>query len=409
MDLVFFTNRFALALLVLGLIDCSHCAQNVTCISEANIRKSHENVCNAVGFTISDPNQQTYNIHLNYAETSDIIEVEILNQPIEYVPKQFFSIFPHIRSFTMSTNVRELRPGDFVDAMNLAELTLEQSKIKWIRTNIFSTYTTASNANTILQKLTDLSLTRNEISEIEDNSFYGMNNVERMSFSQNQLKVIYRLTFAGLPALEMLNLWKNEIEIIEDGALTFPNLGRLNLGRNKLKRLSDGIFQHAPHLHLVLLSQNGLEYIGQSLYKLSEAGNIRLNLNRIQDLDLAAFAKMPKLELLYIASNGLIFNSTEVDDGQIWNSPLTFLDIDNNNLTDFSELRKLRIFPRLETLSLGGNPYTDLGTDDHSRLKDLLPSLTLIYIRQTANMDCAKLKKIVRKLKSKGVRVIHDC
>lgn len=71
-------------------------------------------------------------------------------------------------------------------------------------------------------KLTQLRLQQNEISEIEDNSFYGWSNLRCLNLAENQWKVIRRLTFAGLPALDTLILSDNEIERIEGGAFDFP-------------------------------------------------------------------------------------------------------------------------------------------------------------------------------------------
>lgn len=179
-----------------------------------------------------------------------------------------------------------------------------------------------------------------------------------------------------------------------------------------MKQLSDDIFEHTPKLSWIKLAGNRLEHIGQSLYRLPKANRIELDKcsDRIEDIDLVGFAKMPKLERLSLARTGFTFELTKVDvDGHEWNSSLNYLDIESNNLTDANELSKLRIFPHLEVLNLGGNLFSDLNIEGNETLKDVLPSLKLIYIRQSVNINCDRIAIIAQQWKSNDIDSINDC
>lgn len=404
-----FTNRPAAAILVFGLVHYGLCAHNITCIGGIyGYLPEPRHPCSV--YSLTDSDQDIVFLRNNYTHPDEITEMHFgiyrfrgtLNL-VEQIPGHIFTALPNIQIFTMTTNLTELRPQDFDGAINLTELRLSDNNIKKIRANVFS----ASS----LPKLFDLHLQRNEISEIEDNSFYGLNKLRILELAENRLNVIHRLTFAGLEKLWNLDLSKNVIETIENGAFDLPELDLLRMLGNKLKLLSDNTFQQSPVLRWLDLSDNQLEHIGQSLYRVRKAETIRLSKNHIQDVDLVIFAKMPKLKELTLSENGLTFATTNVDEEEVVGSKsrLYLIEIEGNNFTDANELLKLRIFPRIRRLALGRNLFSDLEIAGYETLKDMLPSLRILYLRDLQNIDCDKIALIARKLKSKGVKVEHDC
>lgn len=368
----------------------------------------------------------------------------------------------------MATNLVELDADDFVNAQNLYHLNLTGNELKVIENTTFSyvarlaqswAYPTDITKLLVdndfpLHKLGELFLNQNEITKIEDNSFYGLNGIYDLRLNDNQLKIIRRRTFAGLPSLVFLDLARNEIEIIEDGAFDFPLIEILYLHQNKLKRLSDVVFDRLQFLRLVTLDRNELENIGRSLYTLASIEYILLGENRIRDIDLAAFAQMPFLRQLKLENSGFTFETTKIDEGQQLNSTLNELDLSDNNLTDAVELINLRIFPHLKTLKLDGNLYKNLSNErqqmpetskpstehqiienivltlskpyvwstlelithdfgsktpiEYRTLIEVLPELSFLYLHRT-KIDCISMSSIVKELKSKHIKVEHDC
>lgn len=425
-------NRIVSALFVLSFMNFGLCAHHINCKSAENDAENsspNKDLCFAIGFAYPDPNQLTYDFIIDYAKPDKITEVEVSTNPseaIEYIPKQIFVAFPNLRSFYMSTNLTELHSDDFINAMNLYFLGLAGNKIKVIRANVFSPVmrtaqleqqnTTENSASDTtdsvypLHKMFKLHLQKNEIAEIEDNSFAGLGNLHRIHLAENKLKVIRRLTFAGLPTLLELHLENNEIDTIEDDAFDFPLMDMLFLSGNRLKRLSDDLFKHLPKLSWFTLDNNQLERFGQTLSGVSkESFIIGLSNNTLPDIDLTEFAKMPKLQWLMVAKTGLSLSTIKFDDQQVWNSPLFMLDISSNNLTNADELKKLRIFPSIQVLALSGNLFSDLQIEGYETLKDVLPSLQSLHMIGLVNIECVKLTSIAQKLKSKGVEVVHGC
>lgn len=165
---------------------------------------------------------------------------------------------------------------------------------------------------------------------------------------------------------------------------------------------------------------------------------------------MAAFAQMPDLLEVTLQSSGPTFATTNIEKGQQWNSSVDTLNLSDNNMTDATELIKLRIFPNLETLFLDGNLYTNLSihnnqtyeapkahpifknvflsfskpylvpfadlitqflseqNKEYRTLTDVLPNLKDLSVRRV-KIGCANMTAIARKLKSHQVEVKHDC
>lgn len=375
---------------------------------------------------LSNPNQRTHNIHVNYAKPDDIERFSF--QPargvfiaVEHFLPQIFNTFPNLKQLAISRSLDELNSNDFTSALNLNTIWMTANKLAVIRNDIFSPATKMSpdlHPNGIskaadvtvfpLHKLIDLALARNEISEIEDHSFYGLNALLDLDLPHNRLTVIHRMTFAGLPSLRNLNLDHNLIDTIEDGAFDLPALMGLFLSQNKLKRLSDAIFHPLRKVVAIKVDDNDLGFIGRSLSGIRTLQTISLKRNRIQDIDLTILAELPNLIEASLTRSGFTFDTTRIENGQRWNASLTELEIDENDLTDETELEKLRIFPHLEVLNLNGNLYTDFEIRGPKTVTDILPALSLLYLRAT-EIDCIDVTSLARELKAKNVDVIHDC
>lgn len=358
--------------------------------------------------------QENYNFLVDYAQSGDIERVDFrptneVRPTVEFIPSQIFTAFPNLTQYKMNTNLKELHSGDFANAKNLKKLNLNLNQLTKIKNDVFSSPArltqSVEDAEYPLHKLSLLTLERNKIAEIEPNSFYGLNELVWLSLHINRLTTIGQKTFAGLPKLQGIDLTLNEIETIEDGAFDLPSLLLINVSFNKLKRLSDDTFAKTPKLVSIEIGANELNHIGQSLYNLPEVRSIIMEKNKIEDIDMAQFAKLPKLLMLGLKESGFTFTNTKIEDGQEYNSTLRELHIPLNDLSDVTELKKLRIFPNLMKLNLFGNPYPNVEIDGNQTLTDILPKLREINLRHTA-IECSNMESIIQKLK---IEVRHDC
>ncbi len=90
---------------------------------------------------------------------------------------------------------------------------------------------------------TSLSLYRNRINYIEQDSFINLPKLEEIYLGRNQLSVIQRATFGHLKNVQILDLHRNEISHIESGSLAHMQcLRRLNLRRNNLQIVGHDVF-----------------------------------------------------------------------------------------------------------------------------------------------------------------------
>lgn len=372
----------------------------MTCKSYVIGVRTNEPTCYINEFPLTDSIHENAHFSVAYAKPSEIERVEFVNLvPVKYVPKQMFTTFPNLHTLDMSdTRLEELRPDDFIDAMNLRTIDLHFNRLELIKSNVFSSrQPNEIQKGTVypLHKLSKLMLLGNHISEIEADAFNGLTDLVDLNLDFNQLSVIRQRIFVGLPSLLYLDLGHNKIEIIEDGAFDLPELMNLYLGFNKLKTLSDVVFDRTPKLIILQLNRNALEDINRSLYRLSSATRISLELNRIEDIDLAAFAKMPSLKELNLEASGIKFARTQIEDGTFehWNSSLETLNIISNNLSDATELNKLRIFPNLRYLHLGHNAYGGLDVGNNRTLRDILPRLeVVVFCEWSTTVDQRRMR-----------------
>lgn len=383
--------------ILLGSLDCCFgllIDMDVICKYKIPDFEENAQTCYIDAFPLVNSTQENVQFRVEYADPSQIEEVRFVTT-VDYVPKQILTTFPNLHILYMdSTGLEELNPGDFTHALNLRTLGLRNNKLKLIKSNVFSPIATMEDSTAHpngvpnipsdsvgpLRNLFKLLLNGNDISEIEDEAFNGLTDLFELQLDFNELNAIRRRTFVGLPSLRNLDLSVNRIAIIEDDAFDLPELIKLDISFNQLKQLSDTVFDGTPKLTRLQLHSSHLEGIGRSLYGLTQATSICLSSNSITDIDLAAFAQMPQLKELDLAASGFTFRTTYVANGQHGNSSLKLLKINDNKLSDATELNKLKIFPNVRYLYIGENAFADLDVGYKRTMKDILPSLKTLFI-----------------------------
>lgn len=423
-NLIFFplVGSITAIAILFALVECGLCVIDVKC---ERLRPTpfeedvdEKNICAVRKLSLSQPAEQNFVFHVDYADPSEIEQIHfapstgVYKTPtasdITYIPREIFNAFPNLADFSMLTNISELIEDDFKNALNLTKLNLQDNQLKIIKTGVFSSHPNKilkhPDGDFPLHKLRELILFRNEISEIEANAL-NSDSLERLHLQFNKLQAIRQGMFAGLPSLNFLVLHNNQIETIEDGALNLPALAHIDLSNNKLTQLSDNSFDKLPSLKEISLDQNNLVHIGQALYRLPSIEEISMTWNEIEDIDLAAFAQLPHLQELQLTHAGAIFATTKEDEAQKRNSSLTRLHLNTNGLSDATELNKLKIFPNLKYLGLSVNAFTNLDVGNNRTLKDVLPSLTSLYISSN-EISCENLFGIEKAFEAQGVSIL---
>ncbi len=95
--------------------------------------------------------------------------------------------------------------------------------------------------------LTFLALYKNEISVIEDASFYGLVNMKVLVLVNNKISSVRREMFVGLGQVEQVYLEVNYITIIEPGTFDWlTSANYLFLGTNRMSTLDSRVLSNQP-------------------------------------------------------------------------------------------------------------------------------------------------------------------
>ena len=126
-----------------------------------------------------------------------------------------------------------------------------------------------------MPELVFLSFSSNQLETIPVGTFEGLNKLQTLYLSYNRLTRVSAAWRGHLPALQTLVLGNNEIESIEEGAFDdFNNLGRLNIRNNRLKTLNADLIQNMPHLYVLYIIGNPFVCDCQLAWVRDRAANI---------------------------------------------------------------------------------------------------------------------------------------
>ncbi|GMT26279.1 hypothetical protein PFISCL1PPCAC_17576, partial [Pristionchus fissidentatus] len=184
--------------------------------------------------------------------------------------------------------------------------------------------------------------------ENTDDFTVGTKRVEMVGLGKGRQKVLSALRVIVLDHMAVNGASK-------DGPPLYPGCTELNLYGNLLTKWSEVVdcLRHAPRCEELVLGANLLEEISsEALHSLAHHESLkRLTLNRcgLDESTIArALALFPNIEELYAASNGV--RSFGVSSPLP--SSLTLIDLEDNDLQSFDDIRPLSRLPNLVKLSV---------------------------------------------------------
>jgi len=150
------------------------------------------------------------------------------------------------------------------------EIDLRSKKLSTIPIDLIKKYACTISAGAfkdcaLLQRLV---LENNEINEIHQETFDGLNKLKGISLSNNKLCTIPVGAFKGCKALDVLWLNNNQINEIAEG--TFKGckaLEWLMLNNNQINEIAEGTFKGLNQLTLIYLENNKLCTISAGAFK----------------------------------------------------------------------------------------------------------------------------------------------
>ena len=222
-----------------------------------------------------------------------------------------------------------------------------------------------------LQNLKELYLDSNKISQINDNMFVNLRQLEVLSLRGNNIRLLNnKLAFSGLSFnLNKLNLAANQIETIDSNVLSqLSKLTELNLERNRLGNdNAQNLFNVDSDLKLLNLENNNLRpeqlvYV-QNLLNLE---HLKVGNNNFESMQLNAvlndhsewkqiqniFKNHKKLSVLEIQNASL----RQMPYFAGLNSSLTNLNLDFNKICNINGQNMDKFYTNVNHLSLYQNP-----------------------------------------------------
>ncbi|XP_017774168.1 PREDICTED: leucine-rich repeat-containing protein 15 [Nicrophorus vespilloides] len=241
-----------------------------------------------------------------------------------------------------------LKNIDFVKHFSaLTELDLSDNKISVLDENIFSA----------LSEFEILDLSGNLLQSLPDTIFKDNIRLRKLTLDRNNLKtlpkfktndVVMKLEHFSCDGCGLTKLDKQTFEYL-------PSLQTINLQNNKLTDLPETIFQYVPSLVKIYLSNNDLTTLNESLF----LGNSRLTTvvlsgNPLKVLNIRMFKNNKFLQHLDVSSCDL-FDLWEGEGNKISLPHLTVVNAKNNRINTIT-IDQISHMENLASLELAGNP-----------------------------------------------------
>ncbi|CAH1727580.1 unnamed protein product [Chironomus riparius] len=303
-----------------------------------------------------------------------------------------------IRYMSLSRNViRELPGGSFQMFKNLLYLDLSGNSLATIHAEMFfglenslmelrlgqNKITNVGNNPLRLKRLKKLDLSHNNIVDIPDNAFDGVEQLTHLNLSHNNhlapipvelihslnklqvidfsdigLKSIFPEMFARTPNLKAIYMKNNKIQELTEGTFTnMRNLTLIDLSDNKISTIRPASFINVMNIKQLSLKGNELSIFKGEIFNTGTSlEELDISENQLTYLFPTSFRIHPRLKKLYASNNKFsYFPSSNIQSLQF----LELIDLSHNQLKTVEELDFARL-PRLRQLLLSMNSLESL-------------------------------------------------
>ncbi|KFM59381.1 Protein toll, partial [Stegodyphus mimosarum] len=381
---------------------------------------------------------------------------------IEVISDHAFSSLYKLHTLLLNNNrLTQVTPTTFSGLYVLNMLSLSHNDINYVHPDAFrnnsammeinlagNRLTSVPSAVQSLQLLRSLDLSDNQISDIHNASYLGLENLYSLVLSGNKIGNLTKGVFEDLPSLRILSLANNEIHSVEQS--TFDDILYLHALRLDSNFLPDvnGLFSNLHDLLMLNISANRIEWFD---YALVPAGLQWLDLHDNQIELLGNYFEMEAL--LKLRTLDASFNHiTEIDSSSLPNGieivflndnrikvihPFTFMgkpnltrvDLTRNQLENLEvnafRLTEVRNRKPLPEFSISENPYLcdcnmewiqRIGSLDESRqyprmvdIEDIACQLSFNRQRTAVSIVHAHSSQFLCRYKSHCFALCHCC
>ncbi|XP_031563118.1 lutropin-choriogonadotropic hormone receptor-like isoform X2 [Actinia tenebrosa] len=224
----------------------------------------------------------------------------------------------------------------------------------------------------IPENVTELDLSDNDITHIEDDIFRNFTHLRRLFLQNNSIRKLPEGVFDNLRALERLYLKDNLLEELPTFRESLPSLTHLYLDHNAIKK------------------------VPSTLTQLTKLTYLNLNFNNISEIQKNAFRTLKHLTDLKLCCNGI----GKIEEGA-FPDPLVHLNLLHNDISSIPT-KALKSLNLLQNLELGGNPIKCIHDYAFDGLHNLMEiDLSWKDIETVEHNAFVNLSKIIR------LRLIH--
>ncbi|CAD5120299.1 DgyrCDS8872 [Dimorphilus gyrociliatus] len=181
--------------------------------------------------------------------------------------------------------------------MSLKELRLDSNFIWWLDSRAF--YPT--------RKLSFLSLSHNDLRDLQPSVFVRLRYLKDLDLSNNRLPALFRKNLVGLRSLEHLDLSKNPLVLIVNGALkSLKSMVELHLAHTNLRTLHPEMFIGAKNVEWLDIRDSKIEELRPSVFKyLNNLKHLQVSGNLITSIDQCIVKNLSKLIDMDLRQNPL--------------------------------------------------------------------------------------------------------
>ena len=350
-----------------------------------------------------------------FTNNSDLVVLDLSKNGItDFKDNTFFGL-SRLRVLALSfNNISQLRKEIFEPLVSLEYLLLNHNQIQSLNIDVF----------TFSGHLHSLMLYENHISSI-NGSFSAIQSLKSLDLSNNKLKHISKANYEGCTHLQYLYLNKNEIiQIEKDSFRDMNSLFELNMYGNEITNISqlNSLLSPLRNLTIIRFDKNSIEAMPDSGILLSNIILFQATNNKLQVIKSGTFTGMHSLEMLYLGNNNihtiepgsfplslkilnLTGNKLRTINTQFNNlNSLEYLVITHNHITDFAK-GALKNLPNLITLNLCHNDIRRIPPNTFYYLRNLED---LILCRNNLNIDFRKSNPFSGLVKLKGLDLAYN-
>ncbi|XP_052203917.1 plant intracellular Ras-group-related LRR protein 9 [Diospyros lotus] len=217
------------------------------------------------------------------------------------------------------------------------------------------------------KNLERLDLSANSLTSLED--LKSCVNLKWLSVVQNKLQSLKGIE--GLTNLTVLNAGKNKIKSVDE-IRSLVSLRALILNDNEIVSICR--LDRMKELNTLVLSRNPIGKIDEFLFKVNSITKLSLSNCQLQTIN--SVKSCTELKELRLAHNDIKTLPSEL----VHNSKLRLLDVGNNLITSWSDIKVLSSLANLKNLNMQGNPIAE-NVKLAEKIRRRLPNLQILNAR----------------------------